>query len=216
MEEWERIADFPGYEVSNTGLVRSTVTGRLIAGHILKNGYRQVCLSIDKKPVYRVVHRLVMAAFWGEIPDGMEVNHKDGVKLNNHIDNLEYVTHRDNMTHSLYSLNNPGRKLTSQDADDIRRRRANRERLIDVANLYQITPAMVRRIAKNLAWKNDLVVITDGRKKLTEEKVVRIRERLSNGETHVSIASDFGVSADAVDDISNGNTWKLMVKPSEG
>lgn len=216
MEEWRRISSFPDYEVSNTGLIRKTLTGRLIAGHIIKNGYRQVGLYADGKNLYRLVHRLVMAEFSGAIPAGMEVNHKDGDKLNNRFDNLEYITHRENMAHALYALDNPGKKLTPSDAEDIRRRRSSKERIIDIASLYQITPAMVRRISKNLAWKSDLVVVTDGRKKLTKEKVIRIRERLSSGESHRSIANDFDVSASTVDNISNGKSWKLMVEPSEG
>ena len=50
------------------------------------------------------VHRLVVKAFISDIPDGMEVNHKDGNKQNNKVENLEIVTHKENMVHSRYVL----------------------------------------------------------------------------------------------------------------
>lgn len=52
------------------------------------------------------VHRLVVKAFISDIPDRMEVNHKDGNKLNNRVENLEIVTHKRNMEHSRYVLGN--------------------------------------------------------------------------------------------------------------
>ena len=50
------------------------------------------------------VHRLVVKAFISDIPDDMEVNHKDGNKQNNKVENLEIVSHKENMVHSRYVL----------------------------------------------------------------------------------------------------------------
>ena len=47
-----------------------------------------------------MVHNLVCEAFYGEIPEGYEVNHKDKNRTNNNLDNLEIVTHKENMQHA--------------------------------------------------------------------------------------------------------------------
>ena len=66
-----------------------------------KCGYLRINNS-NIKEVF--VHRLVVKAFISDIPQGMEVNHKDGNKRNNRVDNLEIVTHKENMVHSRYVL----------------------------------------------------------------------------------------------------------------
>lgn len=64
------------------------------------HGYDRVSLSIAGRKTRRPVHRIVLEAFIGPCPSGYEVNHKDGNKKNNHIDNLEYVSRQDNVKHA--------------------------------------------------------------------------------------------------------------------
>ena len=106
-EEWRDVAEFEGYyEVSNFGGIRrvrgdvGTYAGRILHPWTGGCGYKRVILSKDKNRVHYFVHRLVAAAFIGERPDDAQVNHKDGVKSNNHIDNLEYLTGVENMKHA--------------------------------------------------------------------------------------------------------------------
>lgn len=66
---------------------------------ITHNGYERVSLMKNYKAKSYPVHRLVLSNF-SELPDDMEVNHIDGDKLNNHIDNLEAVTPQRNKVHS--------------------------------------------------------------------------------------------------------------------
>ena len=83
----------PGYEVSNKGRVRSP--RRVLALHDI-NGYLRI--GLNKRP-YRV-HRLVAQAFIpNDNPLKTCVNHKDGNKRNNCVENLEWVTDRENMLH---------------------------------------------------------------------------------------------------------------------
>ena len=63
------------------------------------NGYAYVGISLHNKAVGRRVHRLVAEAFLGDA-NGLQVNHKDGNKANNAIDNLEYCTQSENMRHA--------------------------------------------------------------------------------------------------------------------
>ena len=88
------------YSVSNYGNVRNDSTKTLLNGSIANNGYKMVHLRqrIDKNCS---VHRLVMKAFCPcEGMDELQINHKDGNKLNNHIDNLEWSTSLENIRHS--------------------------------------------------------------------------------------------------------------------
>ena len=103
-EEWRPVVDFPElYEVSSIGRVRRVAGGQgARAGHILRpapnsDGYPQVTLYDEGVKFSREVHTLVAAAFIGLRPFMWEVNHRDGVKANNSVFNLEYVTHQENL-----------------------------------------------------------------------------------------------------------------------
>lgn len=96
------------YQVSDAGEVRAHPNARakgLVPGRILfqsrdERGYPQMQLWLDFKAHTVKVHRLVAHAFLGERPDGMTVNHIDGNKENNTVQNLEYVTGLENTRHA--------------------------------------------------------------------------------------------------------------------
>ena len=56
-------------------------------------------LRINKKPKHVRPHRLIYEAFYGRIPEGYQINHKDGNKRNNNLDNMELVTNSENTQH---------------------------------------------------------------------------------------------------------------------
>ena len=95
---------YPGYTVTNDGKIYSFRSGikkeLALSNH---NGYRRVSLSKKGKSKHLYVHRIVAQAFLDkqETEQKLEVNHKDGNKSNNCIDNLEWVTHSENMAHAL-------------------------------------------------------------------------------------------------------------------
>ena len=109
MEEiWKTVTTNNDYIVSNFGHIQRTkwVNGAKRAGrslgYNLDNGYREVCFFDDKhKRKTKLIHQVVCDAFLGPCPDGLEINHKDGNKRNNHLDNLEYVTPSQNIRHAL-------------------------------------------------------------------------------------------------------------------
>ena len=123
MEQWKTIEDYPDYEVSSFGRVRSkdrkiTQLGhknyyeRVMRGKVLQPrrqnaGYYvvQLCMNGKKKAV--TIHRLVAAAFIAG--NGNDVNHKDGNKTNNNVENLEWVTRSENITHAYRTLGHPKR-----------------------------------------------------------------------------------------------------------
>lgn len=105
-EVWKPVMGFVGlYEVSDHGRVRrvhhkrGTEIGWVLKHHPDKDQYPYVDLrKLDGTRIgMQRIHKLVMAAFVGPRPDGMTVDHVDGVKSNNKLTNLEYVTARENL-----------------------------------------------------------------------------------------------------------------------
>lgn len=96
MEEWKTIEGYNGlYEVSTMGRVRSCAKkkeGIFLKQSINRFGYCRVALYDNKKPKYHSVHRLVLQTFKPCDNPKMQVNHLDENKLNNSVDNLEWVS----------------------------------------------------------------------------------------------------------------------------
>lgn len=122
MEEWRDVAEYEGfYQVSNTGKVRSVEHydrfGRLyeqveLTPHVSRNGYLTLCLKAGGKRKMVLVHRLVACAFIPNPDNLSDVNHMDGDKTNNNINNLEWCTHSYNQYHAYANgLNHGSRKL---------------------------------------------------------------------------------------------------------
>ena len=113
VEIWKPISRYEGfYEVSDKGRIRSLdrlVKGRvgnerLFPGKLLKlettyQGYKRVRLSREGKTKRFTVHSLVAQEFIGDYPEGLVINHIDENKANNRVENLEYVTQKENVNH---------------------------------------------------------------------------------------------------------------------
>ena len=113
-EEWRNVPGWEGwYSVSNLGRVRSEPrkiirsdgvvqvrNGKLLAKRVSTKGYVVAALTRDAAASYRPAHQLVIEAFVGPIPNGMQVNHKNGLKDDNRLCNLEVVTPGENVAHA--------------------------------------------------------------------------------------------------------------------
>src|SRR6185312_15178506 len=118
MEQWGIIKEMNGFfEVSSEGRVRGrhrefvnkknarqVVNGSMLTPAIDRYGYMNVTLTICGKKHYKRVHRLVAETFIAK-PDGKNVvNHKNGIKTDNRLDNLEWVTDIENLSHAHLAL----------------------------------------------------------------------------------------------------------------
>jgi hypothetical protein len=104
--KWVTVEGFSRYEVSNTGVIRSMNyknSGRVVdlSPCTDKKGYLKTVLLADTgKYVNVTVHRVVISNFKEKVEGKDYINHIDGVKSNNHIDNLEWCTISENMLHA--------------------------------------------------------------------------------------------------------------------
>jgi len=163
-------ASIPGYEdiyeASLLGQVRrvvDAVQARSYAGRILKpinqhTGYQTVSLYRDKIPTILLIHRIICETFIGPCPEGLQVNHKDGDKTNNKLENLEYVTRKQNCAHAseagLYQTgeDHHAAKLTEEDVLEIVISLEEGESQYSVAARYGITQANVSMIWCGNTW----------------------------------------------------------------
>jgi hypothetical protein len=104
-EQWRDAIGFPTYEVSSYGRVRRCVNGkmRLLKAAAPSTRYPAVHLSRSGFPngCVQYIHVLVAEAFIGPRPDGLVINHKNGIKADNNVENLEYVSYAENNAHAL-------------------------------------------------------------------------------------------------------------------
>ena len=94
---WKECPSWPGYVAAKDGRVMSRY-GKMMKGRVNNRGYVKVAHVVGSKGKRsESVHRMIADAWLGVCPKGKEVNHKDHNKANNDADNLEYVTHRENI-----------------------------------------------------------------------------------------------------------------------
>lgn len=164
LEEWRAIPGYEThYEASNLGRIRriapgpGVTVGRVLQPHLTAHGYHHVglhCGSGHHKGFH--VHTLIALTFIRPHPPNTQVNHKDGNKLNNLLDNLEWVTAQQNIRHS-YQHRLQGKrlvehfaKLTPKQVLEIRQRKAPKATLIIQ---YGVTRRTIERIWTNRTWR---------------------------------------------------------------
>lgn len=97
-EQFKQIEDFPDYFISNQGRLYSTKTKRFIGNVNKKTGYKSATLSLGRKSATLYIHHLVMKMFGEKQPQiDFEIDHKDRNKLNNDIENIQWVSHEENL-----------------------------------------------------------------------------------------------------------------------
>ena len=227
METWKIIPSYPYYSASSLGRIkRNAGTPRCSKDRVLKQritnyGYLIVSpLRPNTKQRPITVHRLVLEAFCGEIPaDKEQGNHLNGIKTDNRIENLEYVSRGENIKHSYDTKlhghykgeNASASKLTDKAVIDILNRIANREYRKDIATLYGISTKTIADIVCGDHWTHiprpDLSTKRQGRHILVEADVIEIKQLIGTTSSR-AIGELFGVSGGTIDQIKHKRTWK--------
>jgi hypothetical protein len=120
--EQRPIKGCPGYAITDDGRVWSVKTNKYLKQKIDKYGYPCVSMSVNNKNKTRTVHRLVAEAFIPNPDDKPTVNHKDENKLNNCVDNLEWMTVAENNHYGTHYERSSKTLLGREISDEARRK----------------------------------------------------------------------------------------------
>lgn len=160
-EIWKPIPSLNGaYEASNLGRIRNAKTKRIKSQYQDRGGYMRVGIYKNKKDLSLRVHNLVIEAFKGSKPfDSAQVNHKDGVKSNNRIDNLEWSSPAENTHHALRKdlmpVGEKHYKAKYKEEDILRIYRLYKSGYLisEIAKMFNDKCNNIRRIVKRERWK---------------------------------------------------------------
>jgi hypothetical protein len=168
IETWKVISfPFNAYAINKLGQVKRVEGGRgakinrILKNTIDKYGYPVVELHVSNKRFRRSIHTLLALTFITEnIPEGYEVNHKDGNKLNHTLDNLEIVTRQQNVQHAWETglvnnkgLNSKSRKLDYEVAEIIRQEYSYyNTTYVELVQRFYVSIATISRVINNKLW----------------------------------------------------------------
>lgn len=175
-ETWKDVAGYEGiYQISNTGKVKSCARnvyqdGRLkykkpekiLKGYKLSCGYMMVDLRVNCNRERKTIHRLVAEAYLPNKENKPMVNHIDGDKLNNSVENLEWVTGSENVIHALdMGLSPVGEKvkqskLTAEQVKYIKGNYIPRNREFGqsaLARKFGVSSSAIKMIVTGINWK---------------------------------------------------------------
>ncbi len=176
--QWIDIEGFEGfYQINILGQVRSldkivsnypnctrTIKGRVLKWNLDNGGYYRVDLrgqlGMRKNSL---LHRLIAIHFIPNPKGYPHINHKDGIKTNNNLFNLEWCTHKQNMRHGYDTglipkkINPKGEKgiaakLTDKQVVEIKKRLADGERIVDIAIAYPVKKGAIGEIKAGRSW----------------------------------------------------------------
>lgn len=172
-EIWKPVVGYEGlYEVSNIGRVKSldrtvrwrdghrAVRSRLIKYGVNHRGYFTAHLCRDGIHNKRFVHVLVLEAFVGPRPDGMECCHGNGIRTDNRLLNLRWDTRsanrNDSRAHGTMPIGSKhhNAKLTEPDVIAIRKRCSDGEKPAAVARDYNVTSHAIHRVIRRIIWRH--------------------------------------------------------------
>lgn len=153
---WKPIPEYEGlYEVSSMGEVRGLRKGQILSPS-KSRGYRQVGLVKDGAVKYMTVHRLVALAFIGPRPPGYEINHINFDRADNRVENLEYVTRKENIQHS--AVNGRMDTITPETKEEVIRLLSGEKKMSfrRVARQVGISQPSVGRLVHDLVARAEL------------------------------------------------------------
>lgn len=162
-EIWAEIPGFKDYLASTKGQIGSIKNGhfKVISQRSHNKGYNRVDLWYENQSKYYLVHKLVTLAFYGKRPKNKEVNHINTNKKDNRLENLEYVTKKENMQHAfrngLYDKNigeeSNLAKLSNKNVKRIKQLLLENNSPKKISKMYNVHYATIGAIKAGRIWK---------------------------------------------------------------
>jgi hypothetical protein len=228
MRKWKPVAGYEDlYEVSDDGLVMSLNYRNTHKPNLLKtpphnkkgNGYARCVLRNSKgENKSWLVHRLVALAFLeGETKEKWTVNHKNGDKLDNRLENLEWASSKEQTRHAdlVLGSNNRGSncgmsKLTEEDVTTILTLLSSKTD-IEIGDQYHVSSTTIYGIRTGTRWSHLTGIKPHKRRKarkLTPAKVNKIVALKNAGKTLSELSKRFKVSKPTISCIMTGKIWR--------
>lgn len=156
MEQIKNIPNYPLYSASSLGYIINNKSKRILKESVLKSGYKQVTLCKDGTAINKLVHRIIAMVFLDNIENKAQVNHINGVKSDNRLENIEWNTRSENQKHSIKiglrhtrGEKNSQSKLSEKNILDI----FNDKRLYkEISKEYNISIPTVSDIKRGYSW----------------------------------------------------------------
>jgi len=153
------IKGFKDYEISKSGVIRKKSNKYIKSQYVSDRGYYMVTLTKNKKQYPVRVHRILAKSFIDRVDGKDIVNHKDGDKLNNTLENLEWCTQAENIKHAVDMglTNNSGEnngmaKLNQKKANKIKQLLKSGNTQQSIANDYGVSRACIQKIKEGKTW----------------------------------------------------------------
>lgn len=152
---------FEEYYVTEDGKIWSSKSNKFIAQRVSPKGYYIVNLSINKHCKTYQVHNLVATAFIPNPNNYNVINHKDGNKLNNNINNLEWCTYKyntqhavtNNLVHPAKGINTKNGHFNEKDINNIKLLRQQGLSQYSIAKKYNVTRGAIQQILNGNTYK---------------------------------------------------------------
>lgn len=163
MSDTKQIEGFSGYCCDALGNFYSTKWNKFVPMKLKKDRYGYLIVQLSNGPIRKFVsaHSLVLSSWISPRPHGYQCNHKNGVRDDNRVENLEWVTPLENTRHSHKVLGKDMRgsghvksKIKEKDAIEIRRLRAEGHTLISIGKKFGIGISTVYNITSGNTWKH--------------------------------------------------------------
>ena len=155
---WKDIIGYEGlYQINQIGEIistrRSGSKGTILKFGRTNRGHKQVTLSKNNIKKTFSIHKLIYINFIGEIPDGFQIDHADGIKDHNYPENLRLVTASQNVQYA-YELGINKSKLNINEVKQIKRLLNEGNSIRKIGKLFKVSGSVIFSIKHNKTWKH--------------------------------------------------------------
>lgn len=216
------------YIITNNGIIYSIRNNKIkrLKSRPDKDNYLHVIIHLNGVKYYRSVHRLVAEAFIPNPENKPQVNHKDGNHLNNFIDNLEWVTCKENIHHAWKTglstaqcgENHPNSIYTNNQIELVcELLEKNENSMIEISNLTNVSYTVVKQIRNRFLWKSISCnyhfenYSVSKKQKYTIEQIEYVCKLIDEGDlTLVDISRKTNVPCSTISSIYRCKSWKKI------